>query len=77
MTTIRVTLLREGEAASGFPIWLEVNGLAGGVVTEELTDGSGIAEFDVEDGRDGDIYIDGCNEGHWETTDPDITIELE
>ena len=77
MTTIKVTLVREGEPASGFPVWLEVNSLAGGVMTEEHTDGSGIAEFDVEEGLDGDIYVDGCNEGHWDATQPEVTIELD
>lgn len=78
MTTIRVTVLREGLPASGYPVSLEVNHPnAGGVLTEEITDGSGIAEFDVDEGLDGDIYVDGCNEGHWDCATPDITIDLE
>ena len=77
MPTIRVTVLRNGEPASGHRVVLEVSGITGGIQGPEYTDSDGIAEFDVEYGQEGDVFVDGSNEGHWGSYNAtDITVNL-
>lgn len=43
----------------------------------EYTDSLGIVEFDVEYGQEGDVFVDGSNEGHWSSySATDITVNL-
>ncbi len=77
MPTIRVTVLRDGEPVSGHRVVLEASGIAGGMLGPEYTDSDGIVEFDVEYGREGDVFVDGSNEGHWGSySATDITVNL-
>ena len=77
MPTIRITVLSEGEPAKGHRVVLEVSGITGGMIDAEYTDSNGIAEFDVEYGQDGIVYVDGSNEGHWGSySAKDITVNL-
>ena len=77
MPTIRVTVLRDGEPVSDHRVVLGVNGLAGGMSNAEFTNHFGVAEFDVDDGQEGDVFVDGSCEGHWGSySATDITISL-
>jgi hypothetical protein len=76
MPTIRVTVLRDDEPVSGHRVVLGISG-AGGMTSHELTDSNGAAEFEVEDGQEGDVFVDGSNEGHWGSySATDITVNL-
>jgi hypothetical protein len=75
MTTITVTVLREGGRVSGHPVTLDV--MHGAILGPEYTDPEGMAEFQVEDGDEGTVYVDGYNEGLWgSNTGTDITVYL-
>ena len=77
MPTIRVTVLRDGEPVSGHRVVLEVSGIDGRMTSPENTDSDGVAEFDVEDGQEGTVFVDGSNEGHWGSySATDITVNL-
>ena len=75
MPTIRVTVLRDGDPVSGHRVVLGVSG--GGMTPEQYTDQGGITEFDVDDGQEGEVYVDGSCEGHWGSySATDITVSL-
>ncbi|MBK7104973.1 MAG: hypothetical protein IPH62_06795 [Ignavibacteriae bacterium] len=77
MPTITVTVLRNDEPVNNHRVTLEVNGLAGGMKGPEYTDTHGVAEFDVEYGQEGDIFVDGNNEGSWGSYGAtDVTVNL-
>ncbi|MHB2153198.1 hypothetical protein ACX8XN_02225 [Calditrichota bacterium GD2] len=77
MPTIRVTVLRDGKPVSGHRVVLEVSGLTGGMLGPEYTDSNGIAEFEVEYGQGGDVFVDGSNAGRWGSySATDITVNL-
>ena len=77
MPTIRVTVLRDDEPASGHRVALEVSGPTGGMLGPEFTDSDGRAEFDVADGQEGDVFVDGSKEGDWGSySATDITVSL-
>ena len=77
MPTIRVTVLRDDEPVSGHRVVLEVSDITGGMLGPEYTDSDGIAEFDVEYGQEGDVFVDGSNKGHWGSySATDITVNL-
>ena len=77
MPTIRVTVLRDGEPVSGHRVVLEISGIGGGMTNPEHTDSNGVAEFDVNEGQEGDVLVDGSNEGHWGSySATDITVNL-
>jgi len=76
MAVISVTVLRDGEPVSGHRVALSVSGL-GGMLGPEYTDSDGLAEFDVEGGQEGDVYVDGSKEGSWGSySATDITVNL-
>ncbi|MFA6473124.1 MAG: hypothetical protein WCU00_13920 [Candidatus Latescibacterota bacterium] len=76
MPTISVTVLRDDKPVSGHRVVLEVSGL-GGMTSPEHTDSHGVAQFDVEYGQEGDVFVDGSNEGHWGSyIATDITVNL-
>ena len=77
MPTIKVTVLRDDEPVSGHRVVLEVNGIDGGMTSPEYTDSQGVAEFDVENGQEGKIYVDGASEEHWGSySATDISVSL-
>lgn len=74
MPIIRVSVLREDEPASGHRVVL---GFEDGNSTEEYTGSNGVAEFEVEYGQEGIVFVDGSNEGHWGSySATDITVNL-
>ncbi len=76
MPTVKVTVLRNDEPVSGHRVVLEISGF-GGMSDTEYTDIYSVAEFDVEDGQEGDVYVDGSNEAHWGSySNNDIIINL-
>ncbi|MFH1891099.1 MAG: hypothetical protein ABIK83_00275 [Candidatus Zixiibacteriota bacterium] len=76
MPTIRVTVLRDGDPVDGHRVVLEFSGL-GGMSQAEYTGSDGIAEFDVESEREGDVFVDGANVGNWNSSNAtDITVSL-
>ncbi len=77
MPAVKVTVLRNGEPARGHRVVIEISGLGGGMSNAEYTDSSDVAEFDVEDGQEGDVFVDGSNESHWGSySNNDIIINL-
>ncbi|MBU0579917.1 MAG: hypothetical protein KKA19_01970 [Candidatus Margulisbacteria bacterium] len=77
MPTVKVTVLRDGKPVSGNRVVIEISGLGGGMSNAEYTDSSGVAEFDVEDGQEGKVYVDGSNYEHWGSYSAnDITVNL-
>ncbi|MCX5799777.1 MAG: hypothetical protein NTX17_00055 [Candidatus Eisenbacteria bacterium] len=77
MPTITVTVLRDGEPASGHRVALGFSGPDGGMSDAEYTDSDGVAEFDVEGGQEGDVFVDGRNVDSWGSYNAtDITVEL-
>ncbi len=75
MTTITVTVLREGGRVSGHRVTLDV--MHGAILGPEYTDTDGMAEFEVEDGDEGTVYVDGYQEGLWGAySATDITVYL-
>ena len=77
MPTIKVTVLRDGEPAEGRRVTLEVSGVDHGMLGPEYTDSDGIAEFDVDAGEEGDVFVDGSNVATWGSySKTDITVEL-
>ncbi|MCX5801293.1 MAG: hypothetical protein NTX17_07905 [Candidatus Eisenbacteria bacterium] len=74
MPTIRVTVLRDGEPVSGHRVALS---FSEGTSDPEYTDADGVAEFDVEYGQEGDVFVDGRNVDSWGSySATDITVEL-
>jgi hypothetical protein len=74
MPSVRVTVLRDDEPVSGHRVVL---GFSDGMSSEEYTNSNGIAEFDVEYGQEGEVFVDGTNEGHWGSySATDITVNL-
>lgn len=77
MPTIRVTVLRDGKPVSGHRVTLGVSGLAGGMKGPEYTDSQGQAEFSVDYGQGGDVYVDGARRASWGSySGTDITVDL-
>ncbi|MCP4569930.1 MAG: DUF4198 domain-containing protein [FCB group bacterium] len=77
MSTIRVTVLRDGDPVDGHRVVIEFSGIDGGLSQAEYTGSDGIAEFDVEGNRDGDVFVDGANVSQWNTSSAtDITVNL-
>ncbi len=77
MPTIRVTVLRDGEPVSDHRVTLGISGLTGGITNSEYTDSNGIAQFDVEYGEEGEVYVDGSEVAHWGSySATDITVNL-
>ena len=77
MPTVRVTVFRDGKPVSGHRVVLEFSGITGGMSDDEYTDSDGVAEFDVEYGQEGTVYVDGSDEGHWGSySATDITVNL-
>lgn len=75
--TITVTVERDGEPASGHRVTLENSSPIGGMIGPDTTDDSGRAYFDVEDGQEGVVYVDGANVGHWGSySATDVTVSL-
>jgi len=74
MPTIRVTVLRDGDPVSGHRVTL---GFSEGMSDPEYTYADGIAEFNVEYGQEGDVFVDGRNVASWGSySTTDITVEL-
>jgi hypothetical protein len=43
----------------------------------EYTDADGIAEFDADYGQEGEVYVDGSEEGHWGSySATDVTVHI-
>ena len=77
MPTIKVTVLRNGEPAEGRRVTLEVSGADHGMLGPEYTDSDGIAEFEVDAGEEGDVFVDGSNVDNWGSySKTDITVDL-
>ena len=77
MPTITVTVHRDGEPASGHRVTLSFSGSDGGMSDPEYTDSDGVAEFAVEDGQEGDVFVDGRNVDSWGSySAADITVNL-
>lgn len=78
MPTIRVTVLRDSDPVDGHRVVLEFSGIDGVMSQAKYTDSSGVAEFDVDDGRQGDVFVDGANAISWSSYsgDDDITVSL-
>lgn len=77
MPTVKVTVLRNGEPVIAHRVVLEISGIGGGMSNAEYTDSFGVAEFNVEDGQEGDVFVDGSNEAHWGSySNNDIAINL-
>ena len=77
MPTIRVTVLRDDEPVQGHRVVLEFAGLIGTMSDAEYTDEDGIAEFEVESGQSGVVYVDGKKSARWgASTATDITVSL-
>lgn len=77
MATITVTVLRDGEPVSGHRVTLSFSGPDGGNSDPEYTDSDGVAEFDVQEGQEGDVFVDGRNVDSWGSySATDITVEL-
>jgi hypothetical protein len=76
MPTITVTVLRNEEPAEGVRAVLEFSGL-GGMSEAEYTGSDGKAEFDVDDGREGEVFVDGAKVDHWGSySATDFTVNL-
>ena len=76
MPTITVNVHRNGEPANGVRVVLEFSGL-GGMSEAEYTGSDGRAEFDVDDGREGEVYVDGAKVDHWASySATDFTVNL-
>jgi len=77
MPMVIVTVLCDGDPASGHRVALRVRGVAGAMKHEQNTDQGGIAEFIVEYGQEGEVYVDDSNEGHWGSySETEITVNL-
>jgi hypothetical protein len=77
MPTVRITVLRDGEPVSGHRVALGVDGLEHGVTSSEVTDSDGVAEFDVDYGQGGDVFVDGANVARWGSySGTDVTVDL-
>jgi len=77
MPTITVRVLRDGEPVSGHRVVFDVSGLGGGISEAEYTDSDGYATFEAEYGQEGDVFVDGRNEGHWGSySATDLTVNL-
>jgi hypothetical protein len=75
MPTVRVLVLRDGEPAQGHRVALSFEPIGG--MLDEQTDSSGVAEFDVSDGQEGEVFVDGRKVDHWGSyTRRDLTIDL-
>jgi len=76
MPTIRIRVLRDGKPARGHRVVLSYSGF-GGMSNAEFTDSNGIAEFDANDGQEGEVYVDGSEEAHWGSySATDVTVNL-
>ncbi len=78
MPTIRVTVKRDGKPVRDHRVSLGCKGiLSGGVYGPKYTDSRGIAEFDVEYGQGGEVYVDGRECGRWGSyTARSVTVSL-
>jgi hypothetical protein len=77
MPTIRITVLRDGEPVDRHKVTLGVSGIDGGMIGPEYTDSRGMAEFGVQDGQEGTVYVDGSNQREWGSySRTDITVNL-
>jgi hypothetical protein len=77
MPTVKVTVLRDDEPSQGHRVTLEVSGVSHGMLGPESTDSGGVAEFDVDDGEEGKVYVDGSYEADWGSySRTDITVNL-
>jgi len=76
MPTVTVTVYRNGEPVKGVRVGLGADPFDG-VYGPEYTNYDGVAEFDVEDGQGGDVFVNGSTEGHWGASGrTDITVNL-
>jgi hypothetical protein len=74
MPSIIVTVLLDGEPVRGHRVVLEFDT---GMSEAEYTDWDGIAEFDVDYGQEGDVFVDGRKVDRWGSySATDITVEL-
>jgi hypothetical protein len=77
MSRIQVSVLRDGHPMHMHHMVLEFAGLIGTMFEPEYTDSDGIAEFEVDHGRSGVVYVDCSKEGRWSSsTATDITVSL-
>jgi hypothetical protein len=76
MPTITVTVYRNGQRVEGARVALGADPFDG-VYGPEYTDARGVAEFDVEYGQGGDVFVNGSPEDHWGASSrTDITVNL-
>jgi hypothetical protein len=64
MPTITVTVYRSGKPVKGARVALAA-GLFDGVYGPEYTDYDGVAQFDVQHGQGGDVYVNGPSVAKW------------
>jgi hypothetical protein len=76
MPTVTVTVYRNGEPVKGARVALGADPLDG-VYGPEYADYDGVAEFEVEYGQGGDVFVNGSPEDHWGASSrTDITVNL-
>lgn len=76
MPTVPVTVYRNGQPVKGARVALGADPFDG-VYGPEYTDYDGVAEFEVEHGQGGDVFVNGSHEDHWgSSSKTDITVEL-
>ena len=76
MPTITITVLRNGSPVKGVRVALGV-GVIDGVYGPDYTNYDGTAEFKVEYGEGGDVFVNGSRKDHWGSTGAtDITVDL-
>ena len=76
MPTVTVTVYRDGKRVKGARVGLGA-GPIGGVYGPEYTGYDGVAEFDVEYGQGGDVFVNGSPEGPWGVPGTtDVTVDL-
>lgn len=77
MPTVRVTVLRDGEPGRGHRVVISSSGITGAVWSPVFTDPHGIAEFEVDEGQEGDVFVDGSKVGRWGATLANkVTVDL-
>lgn len=76
MPTITVTVLRNDTPINGARVALGV-GAIDGVYGPKYTGYDGTAEFEVQYGEGGDVFINGSRKDHWGSSGAtDITVKL-
>jgi|GEM_PF-1674130 len=65
MPTIKVIVTKGGQPSAQHRVALDFDEPGGGMSRPEYTDKHGVAEFRVQSGQSGYVYVDGRKQGKW------------